>query len=97
MKSHIAPKRLSNKEARDTTQRALECVAPAVVSAVLYVLYKRGWHKDRITKLYDDIVALFSMPAVFGKYLDNETVQAELTKKCGIDWQRLVDVVKVGN
>ena len=97
MKSHIAPKRLSNKEARQTTQRALECVAPAIVSAVLYVLYKRGWHKDRITKLYDDIVALFNMPAVFGKHLDNESVQKFLTEKCGIDWQRLINVVKVGN
>ena len=95
MKAHIAPKRLSEREAKDTAQRALECVAPAVVAAVLYVLYKRGWHKEQITKLYDDIVALFSMPAVFGKYLDNEQVQQELTDKCGIDWNKLVKVVKV--
>jgi hypothetical protein len=95
MKSHIAPRRLSEKEAYQTTQRALECVAPAVVAAVLYVLYKRGWHKDRLCKLYDDIIALFDMPAVFGQYLDNEQVQDELTRKCGIDWNRLVKVVKV--
>lgn len=95
MKAHIAPRRLSDKEARNTTQRALECVAPAVVAAVLYTLYKRGWHKDAISKLYDDIVALFAMPAVFGKYLDDEQVKDLLTERCGIDWQRLVNVVKV--
>lgn len=95
MKAHFAPKRLSKQEAMQTTQTALECVAPAVVAAVLFTLYKRGWHKDRICKLYDDIICMFSMPEVFGQRLDDEMIEKYLTEKIGIDWTRLIKVVKV--
>ncbi|MBO7437538.1 MAG: hypothetical protein J6T97_06940 [Bacteroidaceae bacterium] len=87
MKAYYAPKRLSLKEAKATTQQALECVAPAVTAAVLFVLYRRGWHKDKITELYKEIVNLFKYPA--------DEIKAYLTNKCGIDWNELVKAVKV--
>ena len=95
MKARIAPKRLSHAEGVRVTQAALEATAPAVVAAVLFVLYRRGWHKDRLMSLYRDIVSLFRYPQAFGQWLDDIEIKALLTERVGIDWQELIDVVKV--
>ena len=95
MKAYYAPKRLSVKEAKATTQQALECVAPAVTAAVLFILYRRGWHKDKITELYKEIVNLFKYPAAFDRYATDDEIKTYLTNKCGIDWNELVKAVKV--
>lgn len=95
MKAHIAQRRLSHAEGMAITQRALECTAPAVTAAVLYILYRRGWHKDKLHGLYKDIVALFKYPQAFDKWLDDITIQNVLSERIGIDWQELVDAVKV--
>ena len=95
MKAHIAQRRLSHAEGMAITQRALECTAPAVTAAVLYILYRRGWHKDRLRALYKDIVALFSYPQAFDKWLTDVELKAILAERVGIDWQELIDAVKV--
>lgn len=95
MKSRIAPKRLSHSEAVKVTQTALECTAPAVTAAVLFVLYRRGWHKDKLISLYQEIVGFFKYPQYFGKYLTDIEIQEYLTDKIGIDWNDLTKAVKV--
>ena len=95
MKSRIAPKRLSHSEAVRVTQTALECTAPAVTAAVLFILYRRGWHKDKILSLYQDIVAFFKYPQMFGEWLEDTEIKDLLTERIGINWQDLIDVVKV--
>ena len=95
MKARIAPKRLSEREAKDTTQRALEVCAPAVTAAVLFILYRRGWHKDKLTDLYKEVVNLFKYPAAFDRYATDDEIKQFLTDKCGIDWDELVKAVKV--
>lgn len=95
MKSHFAPKRLSKKEAKQTTQQALECVAPAVTAAVLLILYKRGWHKDKLKVLYKEIVNIFKNPIAFDRYATDEEIKNYLTEKCDIDWDELIKAVKV--
>ena len=65
MKARLGPKRLTHKEAMAMTQNALEVVAPAVVGAVLYILYRRGWHKDKLVTLYKEIVNFFHVSAGF--------------------------------
>lgn len=96
MKARIAPKRMSYSEAVKTTQSALEIVAPAVVAAVLFILYRRGWHKDKLHVLYKEIVCFFKYPQGAGKWIDDDTIKALLTERVGIDWQELTDAVKVG-
>jgi hypothetical protein len=95
MKARITPKRLSRSEERELTSRVRETFVPAVTSAILYVLYRRGWHKDKLHGLYKDIVALFKYPQAFDKWLDDITIQNVLSERIGIDWQELVDAVKV--
>lgn len=95
MKAKITPKRLSHAEAVSVTQKALEVVSPAVVAAVLFVLYRRGWHKDKILSLYKDIVALFKYPQAFDRWLDDIEIKATLTERCGINWDELIEAVKV--
>lgn len=95
MKAIITPKRLSQSERKKVTQTALETTAPAVVAAVLFILYRRGWHKDKIFSLYREIVAFFQYPQVFGQWLEDTEVRKYLSEKIGIDWQELISVVKV--
>lgn len=95
MKAIMTPKRLSQSESKRVTQIALETTAPAVVAAVLFILYRRGWHKDKIFSLYREIVAFFQYPQVFGQWLEDLEIREYLTNKIGIDWQELIDVVKV--
>lgn len=95
VKARIAPKRLSHSEAVRVTQAALETCAPAVVGAVLFVLYRRGWHKDKLLSLYRDIVCLFKYPQAFDKWIEDTEIKAILSERIGIDWQELVDAVKV--
>lgn len=95
MNARIAPKRLSHSEALSVTQQALECTAPAVTAAVLYILYRRGWHKDKLKALFLDIVSFFKYPQYFNKYLTDIEIQNFLSDKLDIDWNDLKSVVKV--
>lgn len=95
MKARLAPKRMSHSEALHTTQSALEICAPAAVAATLYILYRRGWHKDKLLSLYKEIVCLFKYPQAFGKWIDDTEVKNLLSERIGIDWDELVDAVKV--
>ena len=95
MKARFAPKRLSHSEAVTVTETALRTVAPAVTAAVLFVLYRRGWHKDRLHTLYKEIVFFFSSPAHFDKWLTNEEIESYIADKVGIDWSELENAVKV--
>ena len=95
MKARFAPKRLSHAEAVIVTEKALQTVAPAVTGAVLFILYRRGWHKDRLRTLYKEIVFFFSSPARFDKWMTNEEIQAYLTERIGIDWSEIENAVKV--
>jgi DNA-binding GntR family transcriptional regulator len=95
MKARLGPKRLSHKEAMAMTQNALEVVAPAVVGAVLYILYRRGWHKDKLVTLYKEIVNFFMYPQAFDRYLTDIEIKDYLSEKLGIDWQEIIDAVKV--
>lgn len=95
MKARLGPKRLSHKEAMAMTQNALEVVAPAVVGAVLYILYRRGWHKDKLVTLYKEIVNFFMYPQAFDKYLTDIEIKDFLTERLGIDWGEIMEAVKV--
>jgi hypothetical protein len=91
----MTPKRLSTMEARQVTQNALEVVAPAVTSAVLFILYRRGWHKDKLETLYKEIVNFFDLPQAFDRYLTDIEIKDYLAERLDIDWQELIDAVKV--
>ena len=95
MRARIAPKRLSHAEAVITTQIALEACAPAIVGAMLFILYRRGWHKDKIRALYKETVAFFKYPQAFDKWIDDTAIKNLLTERVGIDWQELIAAVRV--
>jgi hypothetical protein len=97
MRAHYgnAVKRLSKKEGAAVSRQAADSAFPAVMAAVLFVLYKRGWHKDRLLKLYDDVCAFLAMPAVFGKHLDDRQIEDYLEKKIGIDWSKIRKCIQI--
>ena len=45
----------------------VEFVTRSTVLVILYILYQKGWHKDRIEKLYDEIWKI-SVVGVAKKY-----------------------------
>ena len=97
MKARLNVKRLSAKECEALSRECIDNAFPAVMAAVLYVLYKRGWHKDKLIKLYDDVCDLLAMPPIFGKHLDDREVERFLEDKIGIDWDKIRKVVQIAN
>jgi hypothetical protein len=76
---------------------AAECVVK-VVHVVLYIMLKRGWHKDRIRRYFDDVRALYKMGTIFGKTLTDADVIAYVDKYSGIspeEWADLESSVQV--
>ena len=88
-------KRLSKAESMAISRTAADSAFPAIMAAVLFVLYKRGWHKDRLIKLYDDVCALLTMPSIFGQYLDDRQIEEYLTKQVGIDWDKIRSAIRI--
>lgn len=96
MKARWEIRRLSAAECDNLSRQAADTAFPAVVAAVLYVLYRRGWHKDKLLKLYDDVCAFLTFPVIFGKELSNEDVQEYLEKRIGIDWNKIRKSIRIG-
>lgn len=90
-----AVKRLSKKEGDAISRQAANSAFPAIMAAVLFVLYKRGWHKDRLLKLYDDVCAFLAMPPVFGKHLDDRQIEDFLEKRIGINWDKIRNCIQI--
>ena len=96
MRARYEVKRLSNAENIALSRQAADSAFPAVMAAVLYVLYKyRRWHKDRCVKLYKDVVALLNMPCVMGHYLTDEDIEKYLEQKLGIDFDEIRKAVHI--
>lgn len=88
-------KRLSKAEAKAFTRQAVDDILPQTAAGVLYILDRRGWHRDRIMKLYSDLVALYRTPPIFGRSLDGDDVRDYITAKYGIDWTELTSAAKI--
>lgn len=93
----LKPRKLSQAECRQISRQAADSAFPAVMAAVLFVLYRyRHWHKDSCVKLYRDIIAFLSTPALLhGKSLDNEQVEKYIEDSLGIDFDDLRKAVKI--
>ena len=88
-------KRLSAKECNAISQEAADSAFPAIMAAVIFVLYKRGWHKDKLLKLYDDVCAFLAMPSILGKHIDDRQVEKYLEDKIGIDWSKIRSCIQI--
>lgn len=95
MKARVNVKRLTRKECLALSKQAADNAFPALMAAVLYVLYIRGWHKKDLVKLYDDVCALLAMPPVFGKNFDDREMEKFFADKLGIDWNKMRDCIQV--
>ena len=89
-------KRLSRAECAVLSREAADHAFPAIMAAVLFVLYKhRHWHKDKLVKLYDDVCDLLVMPSVFGQYLDDRQIEQYLADKLGINWDKIRNCIRI--
>ena len=97
MKARYEVRRLSQAECRQISRQAADSAFPAVMAAVLFVLYRyRHWHKADCVKLYDDVCALLSMPPTASGSLDDEQVCTYLEKQLGIDFDKIRKAVQIG-
>ena len=92
-----APKRMSRSESIRVTRQAINDLLPQMAAAWMYVLDRRGWHKDRVLKAYKDVVALYQMPEVMGKFLQGDDVVEYIAQKYGIDWDELRNAAKIAD
>ena len=68
----------------------VEFVTRSTVLVILYILYQKGWHKDKIEKLYDEICEFYtSPPIVFGKEINDLYIQEYMTKHFDMDLEKL--------
>ena len=91
-----AIKRLSKMENIAISRQAADSAFPAVMAAVLYVLYKRGWHKDRLLKLYDDVCVFLALPPLlYGKVFNDIEIEKYLEDALGIDWSKIRKSIQI--
>lgn len=57
--------------------------------AVIAVQVRRGRSKDYIQKLFDEMVAIYDMPTVFGKELRMTDLMKQFEKDYDIDFRRI--------
>ena len=78
MKSH---QRITEQQAYDLWVESFNSTFQTVLSIVLYVVIKRGWHRDAVVKLFNDVIDAVNTPIkVFGKELDDLYVQEYIMK-----------------
>lgn len=96
MKARYEVRRLSKAEMTALSRQAADSAFPAVMGAVLFVLYRyRHWHKADCVKLYDDVCAMLSMPETTAGYLDDHQVCAYLEEHLGIDFDKIRKAVQI--
>lgn len=86
----FAPKRLDKRNELNVTQTAIECCFPAAVSAILFVLQRRGtrWTAKKLQEMYNIILE-------FDMYDFIEQMQANLTIDLMISWDDLKNAIEV--
>ena len=94
MRANYKQKMPSGTVRRMAEKQALVSVSMAATAAALYAVYSRRHCVTDVQKLYDDIIKVYTMPELMGKQITDWDVEDLLTKKCGIDWERLEKVVE---
>lgn len=76
-----------------------EDIAKSMILAVLFIADRRKWHKDKVMKLYEDIIDLLENPImIFGKQVSSIDMEAYIVKKYGIDLSRVkLDLAPMGS
>jgi hypothetical protein len=76
-----------------------EDIAKSMILAVLFIADRRKWHKDKVMKLYEDIIDLLENPImIFGKQVSSIDMEAYIVKKYGIDLSRVkLDLASMGS
>lgn len=97
MNARLVTRRLSTAEQKGYTESVMREAVPAITAAVIMILYRRGWHKDKLISLYQEVVSFFKYPQYFGKWLTDEEIKATLTERIGIDWKELADAAVVSS
>ena len=89
MKARYNIPRLRQKECNEIYGQAANDAAKSIISAVLYICHLRRWHKDRIIKLYEDILSIFDMPQILGRTMTDYEMIQFISGKYGIDFDRI--------
>lgn len=76
-----------------------EDIAKSMILAVLFIADRRKWHKDKVMKLYEDIIDLLENPImIFGKQVSSIDMEAYIVKKYSIDLSRVkLDLASMGS
>jgi len=78
MKSHM---QITERQIYDIWTQSADETTRSAVLVILYTLIQRGWHRDRLIKLFEDIVTAFTQPLnIFGKEVDDLYVEMYLKK-----------------
>ncbi len=78
MKSH---QQITEQQAYDIWIESFNSTFQTVLSIVLYVLIRRGWHREALVKLFNDVIDAVNTPIeVFGKEVDDLYIQEYISK-----------------
>lgn len=62
-----------------------EDIAKSMILAVLFIADRRKWHKDKVMKLYEDIIDLLENPImIFGKQVSSIDMEAYIVKNTAL-------------
>lgn len=76
-----------------SSQQSIRTGMVSMLALVEMILLKRGWHKENVQKLQDDVEALLTVPDILGKTFDNKDV-LEYVQNRGIEPMNIFDMCR---
>lgn len=86
-------KQIFREQTKDLMEKSVRTGMCTMLGLVLCVLYKRGWHKDKLNLLIDDVIAILRLPSLPQGSLDNGEVVKYMQNK-GVDPLRVYSEIR---
>lgn len=86
-------RQIFREQTRSLMEKSVRTGMCTMLGVVLCILYKRGWHKDRLNMLVDDVISILRLPSMPQGSLDNAEVVTYMQGK-GIDPLRVYNEIR---
>lgn len=86
-------KKIFREKTQELWESSVRTGMCTMLGLICWILYRRGWHKDKLNQLIDDVITALRMPTTPQGQLDNSMIVQYMADK-GVDPMRIYDNVQ---